>query len=125
MNAVACANVGCQTYTSSLRTYFSEQVTKIAELLSRDVELKDGLLSIGDDLANTVNVACDNSIPLSDEAVAKLRGTLQWMEEYLDGKNKKFMLSGEQENRLRHIYNDIAEALSVVVIQSSLNLRIG
>lgn len=123
MNAVTYADMGYPVYTSTLRHYFSEQVARIAQLLAQERDLKEKMLATGRELADTLLVIADNPIPLSEKAISLTRDNLEWMEATLDGKNQGFMLDGAQHGRLKAIYQDIAESLSFIIIQSAFSAR--
>lgn len=125
MEAVAFLCNRFPSYTPSLRDYFSDQVTRIAQLLSQEREQKQALLEKGHQLAMTLRVIAENPIPLTDEAIAHVRSTLELIEEFLEEDGMDTMLYGNQREDLFTIYQDSAQALSLIQLQSALAAQQG
>lgn len=104
---------------ASLGQGFSDLVNEMATRLAQASSLKEELLSTAEYMGQILNILATNQISLSSEAIEKVRSNLIWMEGHLDGDPDSFLLASLQYARLRQAYQDISQALCMILIQSS------
>lgn len=120
MNAANTVQPQATLFRPALGDDFSHLVNIMASRLAAANSLKEELLSTAEDMGRLLSIAANNQINLSTKAIEATRDNLAWMESYLDGESDSIALASLQYARLRKAYQEISQALCVILIQSAL-----